>query len=532
MNGDKKGKSGVKKMITPTEAVEKCRKNIKREWKTAFVATFVIGLLIHMPVMLSDIPNHDGLSSMYFDQNMITSGRWFLTIACGISSYFTIPWMIGLLGLIYLGVAAAALTELLELKDRLVIVLVSGLLVAFPALASTFAYVYTLDGYMMALALAILAVLFTKKYKRGFLAGSVCLALSMGVYQAYLPFAILLCIYSIVILLMESGEWKQKIKSSLNYVYMGVLGVGIYYIVLQILLKIQGKQLDTYQGISSMSGQGEAARQGLLATLVELYKDFLAFTLKGNVLWNNAFSVAAFCILAVLVIITVALLVFQRKWWKNLGFFAIIGLLLVGLPIATNIILVISPDMNYHLLARYQWVVYPILLIAFVSRYARGWKHTPIMEWAMAAAAFVLVFNYAVSDNIAYSNLEKRYEKTYAYCVRLLDRIEQTPGYYQGIPIAMVGVVGDDAYPVTDITGKVTSGMIGLSGDVLLYRGENYQAFIENYLGATLNFLDVETVGEIYYTEEYESMDTFPGENSVKVVDGILYVKTENANRD
>ena len=72
-----------------------------------------------MPVMLSDIPNHDGLSSVYFDQNMITSGRWFLTIACGFSSYFTIPWLIGLLGMVYLGVAAAALTELLELKDKL-----------------------------------------------------------------------------------------------------------------------------------------------------------------------------------------------------------------------------------------------------------------------------------------------------------------------------------------------------------------------------------------------------------------------------
>ena len=59
-------------------------------------------------------------------------------------------------------------------------------------------------------------------------------------------------------------------------------------------------------------------------------------------------------------------------------------------------------------------------------------------------AVWILVFNYGVSDNIGYSNLEKKYEKTYAYCVRLLDRIEQTPGYYQGIPVAVVGVIGYD----------------------------------------------------------------------------------------
>ena len=145
--------------------------------------------------MLSDIPNHDGLSSMYFDQNMITSGRWFLSVACGFSSYFTIPWIIGLIGLLWLALTAVALTELLELADPLVIMAVSGLLVSFPALASTFAYVFTMDGYMMALFLAILAVLFTKKQKKGWLAGAVCLAFSMGIYQAYLPFAILLCVY-------------------------------------------------------------------------------------------------------------------------------------------------------------------------------------------------------------------------------------------------------------------------------------------------------------------------------------------------
>lgn len=142
------------------------RTKIKNTWKIAFLSAFVLGILIHLPVMISDIPNHDGLSSMYFDQNMITSGRWFLSVACGFSSYFTIPWIIGLIGLLWLALTAVALTELLELADPLVIMAVSGLLVSFPALASTFAYVFTMDGYMMALFLAILAVLFTKNRKK------------------------------------------------------------------------------------------------------------------------------------------------------------------------------------------------------------------------------------------------------------------------------------------------------------------------------------------------------------------------------
>ena len=474
-------------MKTPWELLKESKTKIKTTWRIAFVSALVLGLLIHLPVMLSDIPNHDGLSSMYFDQNMITSGRWFLTVACGFSSYFTIPWVIGLIGLIWLALTAAVLTEVLELTDPVTITVVSGLLVSFPALASTFAYVFTMDGYMLALFLAVLAVLFTAKYPRGYLAGAVCLAFSMGIYQAYLPFTILLCVYKILLYFMEEKGWKEKAKYVCHYLGMGIAGGVLYYVILQILLKLQGKVLDTYQGINSMEQMGSG--MGILATIKGMYVDFLAFTVHGNVLVNNIFSLAACIILVATVVFLVIRSMIWRKWWKNPAFFVII-----------------------------------ILLAAS--------RTDVVLQWAALCAAVVLVFDYGISDNIGYSNLEKKYEKTYAYCVRLLDRIEQTPGYYQGIPIALVGVIGYDEFPTTDITGKVTDGMIGLSGDYLIYKGADYQAFMQNYLGATLNFLDPDTVGEIYMTQEYIDMDTFPGPNATKVVDGILYVKTENCGRD
>ena len=101
-----------------------------------------------------------------------------------------------------------------------------------------------------------------------------------------------------------------------------------------------------------------------------------------------------------------------------------------------------------------------------MDRYASEDGKTDIgIQWVALLAAGILVFNYGVSDNIGYSNLEKKYEKTYAYCVRLLDRIEQTEGYYQGIPIALVGVIGVTNSHYGYLTGKVTDGMIGLSAD-------------------------------------------------------------------
>lgn len=533
--------------ISPTGQFRKVWDKIGQPRRTAFLSAFLIGFLIHLPAMLSDIPNHDGLSSMYFDQNMITSGRWFLTVACGFSSYFTIPWIIGLIGLAFLGLAAAALVTLLELDDALTICAVSGLLVSFPALASTFAYVFTMDGYMLALFLTVLAVLVTKRFRRGFLGGAVCLAFSMGTYQAYLPFAILLCIYEIwelAIAVQEKTQAKAAIRKGLSYLGMGVLGAALYYVILQILLRIEGKELDTYQGISGLSGGAGLS----LSAIRSMYADFITFTFNGNILFQNIFSTIGVGVLAGIVLGILLKMCFARKWWKNPVFFVIIAVSAIVLPPATNIILLISPDVNYHLLMRYQWVLYLILAVAFVSRHAAdsgltfraaeagaphgNALHDLAVRWVSLLAAVVLIFCYAVTDNIGYSNLEKRYEKTYAYCVRLLDRIEQTPGYYQGIPIAMVGVVGYLPYPTTDITESVTGNMIGLSGDFLLYTGENYASFMKNYLGATLNILPADEMNEIYFSEEYTEMESFPAESSVKIVDGVMYVKTENILRD
>ena len=509
--------------MNPEQTFKWIKEHIKQEWKLAFLSAFILGLLIHMPVMLSDIPNHDGLDSMYFDQNMITSGRWFLTVACGISSYYTLPWLIGLLSVFYLGLTSVVLTEFLQVKSKACIVLISGLLVSFPATASTFAYVFTMDGYMLALFLAVLSVLLTQRFRLGFLAGAVCLACSMGTYQAYLPFAVLLCIYGILMLAMEEGRLAEKLQKGLKYLYMGILGVGLYYVLLQILLKLQHKELASYQGINGMTSLEGA---GLLQTVKQIYSDFISFTLKGNVLWNNVYSGAAIAVLVLLTAVTLFSLIIRRKWWKNLWFYLIMVLLVVGLPIATNLILIISPEVTYHLLMRYQWVLYLICMLAFVEKYG---SRKAVNSWGLLLSAGVLVFNFTVTDQIGYSNLQKRYEKTYAYCVRLLDRIEQTEGYYQGIPIAMIGVVGDEEYPRTDITQTVTGGMIGLSGDSLVYTGKNYQAFIKHYLGATLNILPAEAMEEAYYQEFYQDMPGFPAAGSIQIVDGIMYIKTENA---
>ncbi len=336
--------------MTPTEWFEKRISEINTKQKYAFISAFLIGILTHLPAFVNDMPNHDGLASVYFDQNMITSGRWFLTVACGISSYFTLPWLIGILSLLWISITCVILVELFEIKSPLHAIIISAIFVTFPALASTYAYIYTADGYMFAMFLAVLAVYLTKKYpSKGFIFGGICLAFSMGTYQAYLPVTMLLSLLVVLGYYLTENEKKDKAIFTSKVVGMGAIGVSLYYIVLQILLRVEGVSLADYQGINGMT----SLTGDLVSIIKGMYMDFLAFIWKGNVICNNIPSAVALCLLALLSITSFFSFAAYHSLFKNV-FFYIFGIISVAwVPIFTNIILIISPDVNYHLLMIY-----------------------------------------------------------------------------------------------------------------------------------------------------------------------------------
>lgn len=506
--------------------VNKINKAVGRDGYTAFLSTVLIGFITHAQAMMLDAPNHDGLSSMYFDQNMITSGRWFLSVACGFSSYFSLPWFISVLSLAFLGITSVILIKLLDVTKTVFIILISALLTVFPTIASMFAYVFTMDGYMLGLLLSVLAVFMVGKCKYGFLLGGISLAFSMGIYQAYLPVAMLLSLYMVLLVLASTDCVKDKIRKILCYAFMGAIGVGLYYVILKVLLLVQGKELDTYQGINEAASSGRS----IITALKAIYVDFISFALKSKIVFTNFYATVGMILLAIAFLVSFFSVAKSKGWLKKAGFYIISLITIILIPACTNAILLVSPGVTYHLLMRYQWVMLLIIPIAFISRTFDG-DYTKLKDICMSAVitgALVIAFSYALTDNIAYSNLSKKYEKTYAYCLRLADRIEQTEGYYQGMPVYMIGVVGDINYPVTDITGEVTDHMIGISGDYLVYTGPNYAQFMKNYFGITMNILDSSSGPVLYYEDWYTEMPSFPEEGSIKIVDGVLCVKTEN----
>ncbi len=514
----------------------------KKEYAYPFFAALIVGFLTHMFVFVNKLPNADAMSNFYFDQNMITSGRWFLTVVCGISSYYDLNWIIGILSIFYLAISAVLLSEFFEVKSMAGRACIASLLVTFPAVTATFAYLYTADGYMLAFLLAILAAYFTKKHKYGFVAGAVCLALSVGSYQAYLAVTVLLCLLSLIRMCLSNESIRKTWAIAWRYAVMGISGGVLYYVMLKLCLAIQGKELDTYQGINEM---GKLSLANLPGMLYDAYYDFAAFAIKGNVIINNGFSLVCVLLLTVVVCVTALFCYIKAETYKRWYQTLLLLVFIILIPLGTNIIYFMSSGVTFHLLMRMQWILFPVFAVVLSEsmignkdgkedvkakhekKWWKGMTTSLILSCAAVIASLGLSYQFMLMDNIAYFNMNERYEKTYAYCLRLIDRIEQTPGYYPGMPIAMIGVLDESKYPATDITGDVTSGISGTTGDMVIYKGEQYGEFIKHYLNSTTNPITGDQIIEIYNSPEYREMDSFPAENSIRIVDGIMYIKTE-----
>ena len=510
--------------------MEKLINKLKEEqYKVPFISGIVIGLITHLFMIVNKFPNGDSMTNFYFDQNMVTSGRWFLTVACGLSSFYDLNFVNGILAIIFLSISAVFVTRFFDVKKKTTLILVPAVMVTFPAVAATMSYLYTIDGYMLGLLFAVVAAYISKKYKFGFFGGMVFLALSLGTYQAYVSIAILLCLFDIIFAVIDNEDIYVLWNKGFKYIMMGIGGSTIYYVVLKICLFAQHKELDTYQGINEMTHLGLS---DIPSRLYRMYYDFVAFSFSGRIFVNNFLTMIIMSTLVSASMVAIFVLFIKNKafkrWYSWLILFLCIGLMPFG---ANTVLLLMSPKGEYHLVMRMQWVIFIVAIVIIAEKVISAFETVKdkliIPKTVSVVLVALLCYNFLLMDNIAYFNLQQQYEKSYAYCVRLLDRIEQTPGYVQGMPICMVGEISEKSYPSTELTDKITSKIRGTDGDFLFYRGEQYEEFMKNYLGAKLNILTGPYVTDMYFSEEYMEMSTFPDKNSIKIVNGIMFIKLE-----
>ncbi len=401
--------------------VEFYQTRIKKSWKLAFVSAFVVGLLVHMYKFTNTLLGHDSLFNIYGTQNVVRSGRWFLAVACSLSSFFDLPWVNGVLSLIWIGVAAAVVIDIFRIENPVLILLTGGLLVTFPAVTQTFYFEYTADGYMLAMVLAALTVRFSmigERRKSRLFLSFCCITLTCGIYQAYVSFALVLSLgYFMTELLENRYEKKLYTLWIRNQILIYGLGMAAYYVIWQIAMVCQGNlQPNQYMGIDTIGQIGpgflwDAVKQTMTSFVsVFMVWNFLRRGLTMYTVLNILFLMAA----AYIVVTAVR----KSRLYTRKGQMLLFLLCMAAIPFAVFIWFFASQGIQYVVRMEQSVCLLYILCGVLANRWLKPGKSD-----TAALLLAVIIFNNGVTANMMYQYMHRCYEESYATGVEIATHI-------------------------------------------------------------------------------------------------------------
>ena len=538
------------------------RNKIKKEWKIAFAATFVIGMLVHIYRFTNDLPNHDALFNFYSSQNMVGSGRWFLSIACGFSSYFSLPWVIGLFSVIFIAITAVIVTDIFEMKNPVLIVLSCGLIASFPAITETFFFEFTADGYMLAMLFAALSVLLTKMgttKRRGICAAvsAACICLACAIYQAYLSFALVLALGYFIYELLEDRFGKKDYRQwIIKQIVVYVIALVAYLVIWKICLVAEGYTVSTYEGISNL---GNINIHTINDAIYQSIQSFGLFFLEWNILEHGltVYNVLN-CLFLIAAVITVIWAIGKSGIYKKPG--KLILLLLCGIAIPFAVFIWYFPSgatTAYYTRMEQSMCICYILIAVICERWIK-----PKWRSVVALILAVIILNNGITANKFYYYMNLTYEKTYATVLEMQTRIhlldDGTIKY-----IAFIGSTDgydDDFY--TDPSGAGSMGVLKSMNDNLANSSIYIILFMSQYTDFELTYyklnedaelpevmftstdpvpnswsfyfpvVDADTKAELQESDEVSEMGVWPASDSVQVIGDTIVIKLSDVEDD
>ena len=507
----------------PENVFKKWRATIAPQWWVCFWAAIAVGLTAHLYKITGWLPNWDSLVFRHDPQNMVVLGRWFLPVVCSFSSLYDLPFLNGVIAILFHALGAVCICRLLNVEKNGTAFLIGGVVATFPTVTSVLMYNYVADGYAVAFFLATLAALLMTQEKPRYLIAAVLITLSVGIYQAYLTVTVTL----ILIKLIDDTAHRDvpavtTLKRAVPMLLTGLAGMAVYTVVLKVLLKVLSMEMLEYQGLNTTS----MASINIAATLYTIKETFFGcfFDLSGGINVYVALN-------AVILVLTVAYFlkrIIQNKIYKKPLSLALIVLLAVLLIPGAALLAFINPKVDYHNLMRMGYVAFYLLFILLYERGTEsGDTRAAAQSWIVLVVAGILLTNQVVIANLSYHKAQMAYEKSYGVLVRIADRIEQTPEADTCDKVLVLGALEDsESYSVNltpDITG-ITDGYILRADDEVVGQSVLCSA-LNDYCGTSYAFVSGAEKDAIAARDDVVQMGVWPAKDCITVIDGTLVIK-------
>ena len=493
-------------------------KRSSSEFRMAFLTALIAGFLTHLYAFTNLLLSNDAVNNAFSRNEHLVSGRWALGFFSSSSSYVQMPMVIGLLSVLALALTAGLTVLVLELHSTIGIMLTSILLVTFPTVACTFAYMFTADAYFIALFFNAAAVYLTKRFRFGWIPAVLLIAVGCGIYQAYFNYAVTLFLLDCIFRLLQEADLKKTVLLGFRYVGYLMASLLLYWAIEMLLLRYHQATLTTYMGMDTIAGLDLLER---LQAIPKAYGDFCYYWSN----WSFAIPLAKLFhwgIVAVLIGSVIYLLILKRVWIQPVRCI----LILLGcalLPLTMNLSAVLAYEGSVHRLMIYSFI---LLCVAGVKCaelvIAAGTGLSSVLSLTALLCCGVVAWNNFCLCNVGYHALTLNYENTYAIAERVTVRLEELEGYEIGGPVAIVGYVSSDFYGTKSFYSPTFN--TALNGEAI-HEPLVFRSFFQYYIGFPIPSLTAEQREFLNNSPEVAAMPAFPAKNSVAMINGIAVVK-------
>lgn len=503
----------------------------EKDWKnspefSAAVSALVYGMLVHLFALTNLLHNHDNIASQPGGYGMgVELGRWFLEILgrffdkAGLN--YNLPSVNGMIYIALLAVAAALLVSVLKIRSKVSAALIGALFVSFPTVTATMIYRYTTVFYGISAVMAVLAVWVFGKFRGSLLVSALLVALSMGIYQAYVPLTIALFVLQLICAgLRGEADAKQLVIHGLADCLALVLGLVLYFMGSKISTALYGQTLVDYQGVSTMgnitvSQLPKLVGNALKAVCCLPVRDYCGVA-------NRALMRIAYLLLGISSV-AMMLWIFVKKI-RNIGACIITALLLVAFVLAVGFVEVMVPDGWIYTLMVFSFSLLACAPLAFLECLPEADKKklAALLRKAVVLLVVLLVFFYGYYANVNYTAVCFAGEQIDNYLSGVVLRVTMTEGFTTDKQWALMGDIQD---PLFDSPWQEEISYTGLGFTQYLLNQYSRRDWIENYIGYDIPRADAGTMSALAQTEEVKAMPCYPNAGSIRVIGDVIVVK-------
>lgn len=494
----------------------------------AAVSGLIFGLIAHLFAITNILHNYDDIASQPGGYGLgVELGRWLLDILGRITQNIGFNYNLhafnGIVFILFLAVSAGILVSYFEIQNKFSAAAIGMLFTAFPTVAATLFFRYTAPLYGLGVLLAVLAAWIFERHKYGLLLAALLGALSMGIYQAYIPLTIGMFVLRLIAQALDGQTTVQDIlRKGLRACGALALALILYFAGQKTATVLTGVALDDYRGVSAM-GQISLTRMPELVfqafkTVVGLpFRDFAGVAVRK--VQQLTYLLLG---LVTVVMIGVCLVVKVRKVRMALA----VGALCLVFPVATNFIVVMCPDNWIYTLMVYGLVLLGCAPLVIYEQLppmeGLGAKLRPVLTKAMALGMALLIYGYAYYANTNYTALYYANRQIENYVNSITVQVRMTEGFTPDQEWALLGDIND---PLLDCQWEEETTYGGSGFTEYLLNQYSREGWFQMYVGYKLPLASEEKMAELAQSAEVKAMPVWPAQGSIQIVENTVVIK-------